>query len=74
MNLTSPEMARRKAMMCALEARARDANKFLDTVEVPIFSDGTGWVFYYCQPGNFLEEQYHGTKALVGSLFFLCQY
>ena len=41
MNLTSPEMARRKAMMCALEARARDA-KFLDTVEVPIFYDGTG--------------------------------
>ena len=26
-------------MMCALEARARDANKFLDTVEVPIFFD-----------------------------------
>ena len=42
MNLTCSEMARRKAMMCALEARARDANKFLDTVEVPIFYDGTG--------------------------------
>ena len=39
---TCPELARRKAMMCALEARARDANKFVDTVEVPIFSDGTG--------------------------------
>ena len=49
-------------MMCALEARARDANKFLDTVEVPIFYD--------CQPENLLEEQYHGTKALVVSLFF----
>ena len=37
-----PELARRKAMMCALEARARDANKFLDTVDVPIFYDDTG--------------------------------
>ena len=32
-------------MMCALEARARDANKFLDTVDVPIFYDGTGIFF-----------------------------
>jgi len=31
--LTVYELARRKAMMCALEARARDANKFLDTVD-----------------------------------------
>ena len=26
--------------------------------------------FFYCQPENLLEEQYHGTKALVRSLFF----
>ena len=41
-NLTCPEMARRKAIMCALEARARDADKFLDKVEVPVFYDGAG--------------------------------
>ena len=52
--LTCPELARRKAVMCALEARARDANKFLDTVEVPIFCDDTG-CFITANPPSILK-------------------